>query len=187
MGGFQTVVLTDLAEDRVLQAKRYVPEAATLACDGANLPFADASVDFVFSDQVLEHVPSDAAMLEEIHRVLRPGGLAYVGSVLKRPWAWYFYRNDGHWRLEPTHVREYTSMDEFRRLFAQAGLAISATWTEPMRFPLGEAVLRMLVRAGFVRADRFYDVHERSWVLRILSRGRLKIPGYYGCWALVRK
>jgi ubiquinone/menaquinone biosynthesis C-methylase UbiE len=184
---FETVVLTDIVEERVQHAKRHVPEATTLVCDGMQLPFADGSFDFVFSDQVIEHVKSDAAMLREVFRVLRPGGQAYVGSVQKRPWAWYFYRNGGHWRLDPTHVREYASMAEYLGLFTGAGLSVAASWNAPMKFPLGEAILRTLVRTGFVRAGRFYDAHDRSWALRTLSRGGVTIPGYYACWALVRK
>jgi SAM-dependent methyltransferase len=40
------------------------------------LPFADNSFDFVFSDQVLEHVQDHKLAFSEIHRVLRPGGLS---------------------------------------------------------------------------------------------------------------
>lgn len=41
------------------------------------LPYPDNSVDFIFSDQMLEHVtPRQAwSYLEECHRILRPGGV----------------------------------------------------------------------------------------------------------------
>jgi ubiquinone/menaquinone biosynthesis C-methylase UbiE len=38
------------------------------------LPFSSATFDFVFSDQVLEHVQDHATALSEISRVLKPGG-----------------------------------------------------------------------------------------------------------------
>jgi len=38
------------------------------------LPFADASFDYVFMIEVLEHTPTAYATAGEIHRVLRPGG-----------------------------------------------------------------------------------------------------------------
>ncbi|MDP2012886.1 MAG: class I SAM-dependent methyltransferase [Actinomycetota bacterium] len=42
------------------------------------LPFADDSVDLVFSIAVLEHVPDPHAAIAELVRVLKPGGQAYV-------------------------------------------------------------------------------------------------------------
>lgn len=48
---------------------------------GPDLPFGDASFDLVLFNHVIEHVgerPAQAAMLEEIRRVLRPGGLLYL-------------------------------------------------------------------------------------------------------------
>src|SRR2546422_6175459 len=42
------------------------------------LPFADASFDYVFMVEVLEHTPTAYATAGEIHRVLRPGGVGMV-------------------------------------------------------------------------------------------------------------
>ncbi len=42
--------------------------------DGRHIPLPDASVDIVFSSNVLEHVPDLAQMHSEIRRVLKPGG-----------------------------------------------------------------------------------------------------------------
>lgn len=46
--------------------------------DCERLPFADESFDVVYSNGVLHHTPDTAAAVHEIHRVLRPGGLARV-------------------------------------------------------------------------------------------------------------
>ena len=42
------------------------------------MPFADDSFDVVYSNGVLHHTPDTAGAVLEIHRVLRPGGLARV-------------------------------------------------------------------------------------------------------------
>lgn len=47
--------------------------------DGQRLPFRDRSVDAVLSGGMLEHVLEPDASLRETLRVLRPGGLLYIG------------------------------------------------------------------------------------------------------------
>ena len=44
--------------------------------DGRRLPCADRACDVVFSSNVLEHVPHVEAFQAELHRVLKPGGIA---------------------------------------------------------------------------------------------------------------
>lgn len=46
------------------------------------LPFRDGSFDVVLALEVLEHVEEDVLMLQELVRVLRPGGLAVVSVPL---------------------------------------------------------------------------------------------------------
>lgn len=48
--------------------------------DGVSLPFADASIQLVYTNQVFEHVRHPQALLREIRRVLTPGGV-FIGSV----------------------------------------------------------------------------------------------------------
>ena len=46
--------------------------------DAEQLQFADESFDLVYSHGVLHHTPETAKAIQEIHRVLRPGGRAVV-------------------------------------------------------------------------------------------------------------
>jgi SAM-dependent methyltransferase len=41
-------------------------------------PIADASFDLVHCSHVLEHLPPTARVIEEIYRILRPGGQAFI-------------------------------------------------------------------------------------------------------------
>lgn len=61
--------------DRARQAARH---AATAAAAGERLPFASAEFDLILSHEVLEHVDDDRQALQEIGRVLRPGGRAVI-------------------------------------------------------------------------------------------------------------
>jgi len=84
-----------------------------------DLPYADDSFDFVTSIDVIEHVDagSAAAMVEEIRRVLRPGGLSFVATpnfVSNQYWNRY---TPGFVDRDATHVN-YLSAHSLRALFA---------------------------------------------------------------------
>lgn len=51
-----------------------------LEADVHALPFNDESFDFVFFHHVLEHVADPERSVAEVARVLRPGGLMYLGT-----------------------------------------------------------------------------------------------------------
>lgn len=58
--------------------KLYGADGAFMLSDGEHLPFADESFDVVYSNGVLHHTPDTAGAINEVHRVLRKGGLAKV-------------------------------------------------------------------------------------------------------------
>jgi len=60
-----------------LQEGGFEPERIRLT-GGEELPFDDNSFDYVISLQVLEHVEDPRPLLEEMYRVLKPGGEAVV-------------------------------------------------------------------------------------------------------------
>jgi SAM-dependent methyltransferase len=55
--------------------------------DATRLPFADHTFDAAWSITVLEHVPDPQAALEEMRRVLKPGGFLFLKPAWHcRPW-----------------------------------------------------------------------------------------------------
>lgn len=58
--------------------ERYGQTGDFAITDGEELPFAAETFDVVYSNGVLHHTPNTAAAVAEIHRVLRPGGIARV-------------------------------------------------------------------------------------------------------------
>jgi SAM-dependent methyltransferase len=46
--------------------------------DVQKLPFPDAAYDFVYASHVLEHIPDDVKAIQEIRRILKPGGIAIL-------------------------------------------------------------------------------------------------------------
>lgn len=48
---------------------------ADVKADICNLPFEDNSFDMIFCNHVLEHIPDDTKAMEELYRILKPGGM----------------------------------------------------------------------------------------------------------------
>jgi SAM-dependent methyltransferase len=66
----------DIDAERVLRASEALPNIQQASAE--RLPYADASFEVVFSNEVLEHVDDDRAAVREAYRVLAPGGWLVV-------------------------------------------------------------------------------------------------------------
>lgn len=51
---------------------------ADVKADICNLPFGTNEYDIIFCNHVLEHIPDDTKAMQEIFRVLKPGGMAIL-------------------------------------------------------------------------------------------------------------
>ena len=63
--------------------------------DAENLPFDDDTFDVVYSFGVLHHTPDTAKSIEEVRRVLRPGGTAYIMLYNTRSLNWLAHKVTG--------------------------------------------------------------------------------------------
>jgi SAM-dependent methyltransferase len=87
----------------------------------SRMPFADASFDVVVSCGVLEHVEDDGNSLDEIHRILRPGGLFPIYNLPQR-WG-YIELLVKAFGLGYTHERRYSAAGT-RNLLAAHGFGV---------------------------------------------------------------
>lgn len=116
------------------------------------LPFPDSSVDRIFAVHVLEHLFDYLPLVDECHRVLRPGGVLHALSP------WWRYVNAV---ADPTHVR-FLDVQTFKELCSRPG-------SDRRWYPLhagcdGASVFADLQRVGQDAADpspghlaRFFD------------------------------
>lgn len=51
---------------------------ADVRADICDLPFKDNTYDFILCNHVLEHIPDDTKAMQEIYRILKPGGTAIL-------------------------------------------------------------------------------------------------------------
>ena len=84
------VVGVDIADSAVALSRLNLElqglEAQLEVADGEHLPFPDGSFDLVFAHGVVQYTGDDRQLVSEIHRVLRPGGLAIFQGYNRISW-----------------------------------------------------------------------------------------------------
>lgn len=88
------------------------------------LPYKDESFDIVVSQGVLEHVPLIDRSLDEVYRVLKPGGYFFVFAFPQR--TSYIGFITGFWNRDP-HPRKY-SMKELVTRLQDHGFIVKSNW-----------------------------------------------------------
>ncbi len=111
--------------------------------------YAEDTFDVVHLNEVIEHVIDPVALLREIHRVLRPGGLAYLRTGCVESWAarwrgadwpYYGFGPGGHIRFYgPTSAKAlgraagFTDVRTSTRGFAlREGGELKGRWYKPL-------------------------------------------------------
>ena len=148
---------------RLARTKHRVPAANCFLGNILQYPVADASMDCVFFNHVLEHIPDDIAALHEVRRVLKPGGLLILGVPNEGCWWWQLaYKRDPESLRTTDHVHFYTSKIITERL-AETGFTITSVH-----------------HMGWGPPDWSLDgrIRQYKWVDDLFERvGKIFIPG----------
>lgn len=112
------------------------PRSAVFAtADALRLPFPDASFDAVICSEVLEHLPDYAAALDEIERVLKPGGRFALSVPRYWPEAICWALSEGYRNTPGGHVRIFKGRG-LRRAVEQRGFAFRRRhWAHALHSP----------------------------------------------------
>lgn len=130
-GGFG-VGVDPLAVDYKRLFPKWQKDADTVAAIGEELPFADGAFDVVLSDNVIDHAENPLKIVEELVRVLKPGGLLYFTVNIHHPLYNLASKAHGAWNavgikfeLSPfaDHTVHFTE-DKMRDFFARLPLKI---------------------------------------------------------------
>ncbi|MGG7564906.1 class I SAM-dependent methyltransferase [Rhodovulum sp. DZ06] len=141
--------------------------------DGVNLPWEDGAFDLVYSRQVFEHVRHPDAAVQDIARVLKPGGV-FLGSLSN---------------LEPYHsfsIFNYTPYGVFRVL-EDNGFRLDAMRPGPEGLSL---MMRQLTVRRIRRFPLVYTAVEaagriKGWDARRRNYLKLRFSGHI-CFAATR-
>jgi SAM-dependent methyltransferase len=96
----------DLAPEVVAHACIAYPGVRFLVGDLSSLPLPDASVDAVVNLQVIEHLPDSGAFLDEVARVLVPGGRFWCATPNRLT-----FTPDSDAPVNPFHVKEFAPQE----------------------------------------------------------------------------
>jgi len=115
-------VAVDVLHRKLRYARRF--HKPLVRGSGFALPFPDASFSCVLCSQVIEHVPKDSPILDELCRVLRPGGRLVLGTPDYANWQWVYIEKlyglvPGGYKDE--HISHYTN-NELVRVMRDRGL-----------------------------------------------------------------
>lgn len=158
----RAVVAVDLSAEMLgvaaaLAAERGLENVTFRQGDVEALPAADGELNVVVSRYSAHHWPHPAQALQEIRRVLKPGGRLILDDIV----SWDDHTTDSYLQTvevlrDPSHVRDH-SVAQWRALFAQAGFAVEsvegfacylefASWVKRINTPAGHvAALRSLM------------------------------------------
>jgi SAM-dependent methyltransferase len=104
-----------------------IPDGASgtaVAGDATSLPFPDGSFDKVIAAEVLEHLPADQIAMNEIARILRPGGVAAVTVPAWLPERVCWQLSDDYHNTPGGHVRIFTRRELVTKL-TRSGLTVT--------------------------------------------------------------
>ena len=141
------VVALDISAEMLRIARERLAGAAVTFLEAdftRRIPLPDRSTDLVYSVGALRHVPvgSEAAVLAECARILRPGGLALLtlvtpalgpAQVLDQALARYMSAHG----ITDRRFLEEEILEDCRA----AGLDVMETWSEPSRYLYGKLFL----------------------------------------------
>jgi SAM-dependent methyltransferase len=129
---------------------RYPCEAVDIICDIARgLPFAHDSVQEVWLDNVIEHIPDIPALMREVVRVCRSGATITMMTP--------HFTSAASWR-DPSHVHHlsYFSMDHFQKKdvahYIGGGLKVRSK-----KLSFGGGLCGLVARILFFLSPKMYE------------------------------
>lgn len=117
------------AAENLIEAKQGWEPIPIVICPAEKLPFADAALDQLICFNVLDHVAGAPDVLDEMFRILKPGGEARVYVHTFAPWIKRLLFFD------TPHVYHWDH-EEFQRLLIKAGFELEHAYKEPKTFDL---------------------------------------------------
>ncbi len=178
-----TVVALDLDFDDLSTAKQRhqaFDDASLKHClylqgNGYTLPFADNSFDHIICSEVLEHVPHYTTILDELHRVLKPGGSLNVSVPRFWPEKICWSLSTAYHQVEGGHIRIFTTR-ELRQAIQKLNFSFKHRhWAHALHVPYWWLRCAFWQRGENFMLARWYhkllvwDMLKKPWLTQTLD------------------
>lgn len=129
----------------------------TYRCDVVDIPVEDGRFDLVWCSQVLEHVREPERALREFHRILKPGGEAWLTAPFyyvehEKPWDFYRFTQFAWQHFAETIGFEVVEIERMEGYYATLAYSLD---TAAKALPLELAAQRSQMRR---LADEFVEL-----------------------------
>jgi ubiquinone/menaquinone biosynthesis C-methylase UbiE len=144
------VIAVDMAKEmlhvaEINVARAHLEDQITLQqCDAKHMPFPDATFAGVISNSIVHHIPEPGQVLQEMVRVVRPGGILFVRDLV---------RPDNEMVLKKL-VATYTE---------GANAHQQQMFEDSLRAALTLEEIRMLVRRFDIAPETVQQTSDRHW------------------------
>lgn len=158
-----------------------------VAGDGANLPFRDGSLRMVMAFQTVTQFPDIERLIQEVHRVLAPGGLFFFGEEpLRRLLSLRLYYCPYPETMKPWERK----LHEWGLLGYLIRDVVGSQQEEicgiRQNYSLDLPQWRTLLNKHFADCKLEVFVHERGWGERIVKRLAVRLDPYRSQWRAAR-
>lgn len=140
------------------------PRSDVVRGDALALPFPDESFDAVVCSEVLEHLPEYAGAIDEVVRVLRPGGRLGVSVPRYGPERLCWLLSSGYHRVEGGHVRIFRRSELEEALADRDVAVVDAAYAHALHAPFWWLQCLLWDRKDRSRAVSAYQ-RFLEWVL----------------------
>lgn len=163
------VVGVDLSEGMIAYARKHRNDSLSwVVGDAEGLPFADNSVDFIFSSLAIQWCSSYPRLFAELYRVTKPGGTVAISTLLDGT----LKELEASWQVVDNyrHVNAFSVANDIDNAFNMAGFSSLATeqYTDVLSFDSVKSLTRELKMLGAhnVNEGRPLNVTGRERILK---------------------
>lgn len=178
LNNLKKIIAIDISKERIKNVQKLDSRILCFVSDACDLSILkNIKLDFIISNQVIEHISDDKKFIDEVYKILKIDGLFYISTVFKKWYGWYFYRCNGKWVLDPTHLKEYTDENQLLKIFKKYNFETLKSKKKLYWFPITDFILK---RIGLQR-----DIYRNKFI-RFFRNIKIPILGYYN-WELALK